>query len=99
MIEVVEEVSKCCVIQLSKGSKTWEKHMLAFVDDKRHYVNGNNKQTSKSILTAMDIFVSSWNKLFQFVGVSLETTKCAWYLSNWNLTPTIYRECKKQRNN
>ena len=35
--------------------------MLDFVDDKRHYVNGNKKQTSKSILTAMEISVSSWN--------------------------------------
>jgi len=41
MIEVVEEVSKGCIIQLPKGSKIWEKYMLAFVDDKQHYVNGN----------------------------------------------------------
>ena len=61
MIKVVEEVSTGCVIQLPKGSKTWKKYMLDFVDDKRHYVNGNNKQTSKSILTAMEISVSSWN--------------------------------------
>ena len=84
MIEVVDEVSKSCVIKLSRGSKTWEKHMLAFVDDKRHYVNGNNKQTSKSILTVMDISVSSWNKILHFVGGSLETTKCPWYLIKWN---------------
>ena len=61
MIKVVEEVSTGCVIQLPKGSKTWKKYMLDFVDDKRHYVNGNNKQRSKSILTAMEISVSSWN--------------------------------------
>ena len=59
MIEVVEEVSKGRVIQLLRGSKTWETHMLAFVDDKRHYVNGNNKQTRNNILSAMEISVSS----------------------------------------
>ena len=46
MIEIVEAVSKGCVIQLPRGSKTWEEHMLAFVDDKRYYVNGNNKQAN-----------------------------------------------------
>ena len=34
MIEVVEEVSQGCVIQLPRGSNQWERHMLAFVDDK-----------------------------------------------------------------
>ena len=47
--------------------------MLAFVDDKQYYVNGNNKQTSKNILTAMEISVCSWNELLHFVGGALET--------------------------
>ena len=51
--------------------------MLAFVDDKQYYVNGNNKQTSKNILTAMEISVCSWNELLHFVGGALETSKCA----------------------
>ena len=80
MIEVVEEVSKGYIIQLPKGSNTWETHMLAFVDDKRHYVNGNNKQTRKSILTTLEISVSSWNELLHFVCGTLEISKCAWYL-------------------
>ena len=75
MIEVVDEVSKSCVIKLSRGSKTWGKHMLAFVDDKRHYANGNNKQTSKNILTTIKISVSSWNKLLHLVGGAQKTSK------------------------
>ena len=85
MIEVVKEVSKGCVIKLSRGSKTWEKHMLAFVDDKQHYVNGNNKQTRKNTLTTIKISVSSWNELLHFVGGALETSKCAWYLKKMEL--------------
>ena len=83
MIEGVEEVSKGCVIQLPRGSKTWGKYILTFVDDKRHYVNGNHKQTSKHILTAMVISVSSWNELLHFVGGALKTSKCACYLIKW----------------
>ena len=48
MIEVVEEVSQGCIIQLPRGSKQWEKHMLAFVDDKQYYVNDKPTQTSKT---------------------------------------------------
>ena len=58
--------------------------MLDFVDDKRHYVNGNNEKTSKNILTAMEISVSSLNKLLHFVGGALATSKCTWYLIKWN---------------
>ena len=49
--------------------------MLAFVDDKRHYVNGNPTQTSKNILTEMEISVSSWNELLHFFGGAPETSK------------------------
>ena len=49
--------------------------MLAFVDDKRHYLNGNNKQTSKNILTVTETSVNSWNELLYFVGGALETSK------------------------
>ena len=59
MIEVVEEVSKGYIIQLPRGSNQWEKHMLAFVDDKRHYVNGSHTQTSIHILNAMELSVTS----------------------------------------
>ena len=57
--------------------------MLAFVDDKRYYVNSLPKQSNKNILTAMEISVSSWNEFLHFVGRALETSKCAWYLINW----------------
>ena len=69
---------------ITKRKQDMEKHMLAFVDDKRHCANGSNKQTSKNILTAMEISVSSWNELLHFVGGALEMGKCAWYLINWN---------------
>ena len=54
--------------------------MLAFVDDKRHYVNCLHNQTNKNILTAMKISVSSWKELLHFVGGALESGKYAWYL-------------------
>ena len=60
------------------------KHMLACVDDKRHYANCLPNQSNKNILTAMEISVSSWNKLLHFIGGALETSKCAWYLITWN---------------
>ena len=53
--------------------------MLAFADDKRHYVNSNPTQISKNILTAMELSVSSWNELLHFVGGAVDTSKCAWY--------------------
>ena len=84
MIAVVEDVSQGCIITLPRGNAQWQKHMLAFVDDKRHYVNSLPKQSNKNILTAMEISVSSWNELLHFVGGALETSKCAWYLINWD---------------
>ena len=61
-----------------------KKIILAFVDDKRHYVNCLPNQSNKKILTAMEIFVSSWNELLHFVGGDLETSKCERYLINWD---------------
>ena len=58
--------------------------MLAFVDDKRHYIKCLPNQSNKNILTAMEISVSSWNELLRFVGGALETSRCAWYLINWD---------------
>ena len=58
IIVVIEDVSQGCIINLPRGSKQWEKHMLAFVDDKRHYINCLPKQTNKNILTVMEISVS-----------------------------------------
>ena len=82
MIAVVENVSQGCIVNLPRGNTKWQKHMLAFVDDKRHYVNCLPNQSNKNILNAMEISVSSWNELLHFVGGALETSKCAWYLIN-----------------
>ena len=82
MIADVEDVSHGCIINLLRGNKKWQTHMLAFVDDKRHYVNYIPNQSIKNVLTAMEISVSSWNELLHFVGGALETSKCAWYLIN-----------------
>ena len=54
------------------------------MDEKRHYVNCLPNQSNKNILTVMRISVSSWNKLLHFVGGALETSKCTWYLINWD---------------
>ena len=77
MIAVVKDVSQGCIITLPRGNTQWQKHMLVFVDDKRHYVNSLPKQSNKNILTAMEVSVSSWNELLHFVGGSLEISKCA----------------------
>ena len=77
MIAVVEDVSQGCIINLPRGNKKWQTHMLVFVDDKRHYVNCLPNQSNKNILTVMKISVSSWNELLHFVGGALETSKCA----------------------
>ena len=82
MITVVEDVSQGCIINLPRGSTQWQNNMLAFVDDKRHYVNCLPNQWNKNILTAMEISVISWNELQHCVGGALETSKCAWYLIN-----------------
>lgn len=50
MMDVVEEVSQGCIIQLSRGNTQWEKHALGFVDDKRHYVICLKTQTQKQYL-------------------------------------------------
>ena len=59
MITVVEDVSQGCIITLPRGNTQWKKHMLAFLDEKRHYGNSLPKQSNKNILTAMEISVSS----------------------------------------
>ena len=84
MIEVVEDISQGCIINLSRGNTKWQKHMLAFVDDKRHDINCLPNQSNKNILAAMKISVSSWNELLHFVGGTLETSKYSWYLINWD---------------
>ena len=61
-----------------------EKHMLAFVDNKRHYVIFLPEQTNTNIITTMELSVSSWNELLHFVRGALETNKCAWYLIKWD---------------
>ena len=78
MIAVVEDVPQGCTITLPRGNTQWRKHMLAFVDDKRHYVNSLPTQSNRDILTAMELSASSWNELLHFVGGALETSKCAW---------------------
>ena len=82
MIAVVEDVSQGCIINLPRRSTQWQKHMLAYVDNKRHYVNCLPNQTNKNILTTMKIFVSSRNELLNYVGGALETNKCACYPLN-----------------
>ena len=84
MIAVVEDVSQGCIINLPRGNTKWQKHMLAFVDHKRHNVNCLPNQSNKNILTAMRISVSSWNELLHIVGGALETSKYAWYLITWD---------------
>ena len=49
MIAAVEDVLQGCIINLPRGSTQWQKYMLAFVDDKRHYVNCLPNQSNTNI--------------------------------------------------
>ena len=84
MIAVVEDVLQGVSSIYQEEVHNGKKYMLAFVDDKRHYVNCLPNQSNMNILTAMEISVSSWNELLHFVGGALETSKCAWYLIKWD---------------
>ena len=39
MLKIVEVVAPGCRLRLTNGEKEWNKHIVGFVDDKRHYVN------------------------------------------------------------
>ena len=54
MIDTIEKVAQGWVIQLPQSNETWKMHMLAFVDDKRHYVNSTTNQRSIDIMKAME---------------------------------------------
>ena len=59
MIDTIDKVAQGWVIQLPQSNETWKIHMLAFVDDKRHYVNSTTNQRSIGIIKAMEQSVSS----------------------------------------
>ena len=80
MIDTIDKVAPSCVIQLPQSNKTWKMHILAFVDDKSHYVNSSTNQRSIDITKAMEQPVSSWNDLLHFSGGALELSKCSWYM-------------------
>lgn len=80
MMEVVKVVAQGCTINLPRGGKQWNIHMLGLVDDKRHYVNLIPKEIKKILLSAMELLVSLWNELLHFVGGALKSNKCAWYI-------------------
>ena len=54
MMKIVEEETPGCILRLPKEKKEWEKHIVAFVDDKRHYVNSPNSQMCNSVIKGME---------------------------------------------
>ena len=58
MVKIVEEVAPGCILRLLKGEKEWKKHILGFVDDKRHYVNSSHSKISKSVIRGIEHAVS-----------------------------------------
>ena len=77
MMKIVEEVAPGCRLCLPKGKNEWNKHIVGFVDDKRHYVNSSYSKLSKPVIRAMEQSVSCWYKLLNFSGGELELDKCA----------------------
>ena len=49
MIQVVEELTEGCTINLPQGKSTWTIYMLRFVEDKLHYVNNLKKRLLKNL--------------------------------------------------
>ena len=80
MIDTIEKVAPGCVIQLPQSKEEWIMYMLAFVDDKSHYVNSTTHQLIIEIIKAKEQLVSSWNELLHFLGGALELSKCSWYI-------------------
>ena len=58
--------------------------MLAFVDDKRHYVNLILQHLKESLKEAMNKPVNMWDELLTFVGGKLEMSKCGFYIIQWS---------------
>ena len=86
MIDTIDKVDPGCVIQLPQSNKTWEIHLLAFVDNKRYYVNSITSKVCSDIIKSMEKSVSSWNELLHFSGGVLELSKCSWYMLQWAYT-------------
>ena len=83
MMKIVEEEAPGCSLRLPKGDKEWKKHIVGFVDDKRHYVNSPKSQICKRVIKGMEQSVLYWYELLNFSGGELELDKCAWYIINW----------------
>ena len=67
-----------------RSNLTWNIKMLAFVDDKRHYVNLILKHHKESLEEAMNRSVNMWDKILTFVGGKLEISKCGFYTIQWS---------------
>ena len=48
-------------------------------------VNYIPQQTTKILLTEIGIYISSWNKLLNFVGGAKKKRTRAWYLIKWDV--------------
>ena len=54
--------------------------MLAFVDDKKHYVNNALRTIKESLVEAMQKSMRTREELLMFVGGKLELSKCDFFL-------------------
>ena len=77
MIKIIEKVASGCRLRLSTGEKEWKKHIVGFVDDKRHFLNSPHLQIRKSVIRGMEQSVYCWYELLNFSGGELELDKCA----------------------
>ena len=84
LLEVIDKFASGCTIKPPRSNLTWNKFFLAFVDDKRHYVNLILKHLKESLEEAMNKSVNMWDELLTFVGGKLEMSKCGFYIIQWS---------------
>ena len=69
-------------------SLSYKLHINGLVDDKRQYANDWRKNSEKIICDNLQTATSSWEQILHTSGGALELSKCAWYLINWEFTPS-----------
>ena len=80
VMKIVESIAPGCTIKILKKSKTWNIHMVRFVDDKRHYTNQLHSVLTEKVIQAMKKYISTSYELFVFIGGDLEISKCGRYV-------------------
>ena len=83
MMEITDQLTPGCIINLPHNTKTWSIKILGFVNDKTHYTDLLRQTIKESISEIMTKSVNMQEKLLSFIGGKLKHTKCSYYLLEW----------------